>query len=107
MSRIDIMSSLSNRTYCDCLIEMRDYLNVLQEGNQKFTNKNKWYLICLVEELQTYGNRMESAIYDYKEILRTYRTYKKLKVAVRKKKGQLTELEDKIIAIKEKKRRIK
>ena len=87
-SVVDIMSSLKNRTYCDCLRELRDFL-----VHTKLTESQMALAFSLLEELQTYGNRMEAAIYDYKDMMHKYKTIKKLETAIRSKKSQLRKLE--------------
>ena len=47
-----------NRTFCDVLAELRKCDDT----------KNYAVLLSLVEELQTYGNRMEASLYDVKDL---------------------------------------
>lgn len=48
-----------HRTYCDVLHEMRDILKHMDEFN---IVQSRSILKSLVEELQVYGNRMETAL---------------------------------------------
>lgn len=84
-------SSLKNRTYCDCLMEIRDFL-----PHTKLTEKDTHVIMSLVEELQTYGNRMEAAIYDTKDMMSQYKTLKGLKAAIRGEEGKLRRLKDEL-----------
>jgi hypothetical protein len=47
-----------NRTYCDTLEECRNILKHMNVFNYK---KSVYILHSLIEECQTYGNRMEAA----------------------------------------------
>ena len=66
-----------NRMLCDVLEEMR--------GCTKTMNFS--YLLGLIEEVQTLGNRMEAKLYDIKDYDRLYKDIKELK----KKKKELEE----------------
>ena len=84
----DILGSVTNRTFCDTLQEMRDYINTLG----KLTDNQRNHIMSLIEENQTYGNRMEAAIYDYKDVIRKYKTLKKLEARIRRRKSDLKKL---------------
>ena len=58
-----------NRTLCDVLSEMRTCTET----------QNYSYLLGLIEEAQTMGNRMERAIWDQHDIERLRKEHKKLK----------------------------
>ena len=79
-------ASLKNRTYCDCLTELRVFLDTFD--GQKLTDTRKSVIFSLLEELQTYGNRMEAAIYDYGDVLHEFETLTKLKREIRKLEGK-------------------
>lgn len=63
-----------NRTLCSVLEEMR----------KCYETRNFAILPGLIEEAQTYGNRMEAKLSDVKDYERLKKRYKKLKEAVRK-----------------------
>ena len=88
----DIMTSVSNRYVCSVLSEMRDYLGHCK--NAKFTERKYDLMMTLIEESQTYVNRMEAAIYDHGDVLDKFKTYKKLTAAIRKKEAELRRLEE-------------
>jgi chromosome condensin MukBEF complex kleisin-like MukF subunit len=83
-----LASSIGSRTFCDCLQEMRDYINTLG----KLTDNQRDYLRSLIEENQTYGNRMEAAIYDYKEVLHSAKNLKGVERKIRAAKAKLKKL---------------
>lgn len=70
---------MPNRTLC----------NVLQEMRTCCKTKNFSYLEGLIEEAQTLANRMEAALWDQKEFLRTQKKHKKLKAEVKLMQEQL------------------
>lgn len=74
--------SLKNRTYCDCLTEIRVYLETFE--GQKLTEVRHSVILSLIEELQTYGNRLEAALYDHKDVLQDFGSYVKLKREIRR-----------------------
>jgi hypothetical protein len=86
----DFNISVKNRVICSCLQEIRDYLNTFD--NQKLTDNRKSVIMSLVEEIQIYGNRMEAAIYDYKDVLREFTTLTKLRAEIRKQEAKLRKL---------------
>lgn len=80
-----------NRTLCDCLHEMRAILDKIGFWNYK---KSIQILGSLIEEVQTYGNRMEAGLSDKRDISEFYDDRKKLIVeieALEKKKAELEE----------------
>ena len=85
-----IKASVKNRAVCSVLQEMRDYLDVL-----KIKDTQRDFFKTLIEEAQTYVNRMEAAIYDHKDVLALFEDYSKLTAAIRKKKSELRKLEAK------------
>lgn len=72
------MYGFLNRTLCDVLDEMRK------------CDKTKNYapMLSLIEEAQVFGNRMESALSDVKDIKELYKKRKKLKEEVKKLEEQ-------------------
>ena len=66
-----------NRTMCDVLEEMRECTKTL----------NFSYLLGLIEEAQSLGNRMESKLYEIKDYERLHEDIRNLK----KKKKKLEE----------------
>ena len=76
----------TNRYLCEVLSEMRTCSET----------KNYSYLLSLIEEAQTLGNRMEASLYDKKD-------YTRIKDKVKEKKQELKKLEKKIAKKKKKK----
>jgi len=72
-----------NRTLCQVLTEMR----------QCDKTRNYSYLVGLIEEAQTMGNRMEAAFYDIKDV-------NDLNRKIKEKKIELKELVDNINTLK-------
>ena len=72
---------MPNRLLCDVLQEMRECVKTL----------NFSYLLGLVEEAQTIGNRMESKLYDVKDLERLHEEIRDLK---KKKKLEEKKLEE-------------
>ena len=60
------------RTLCDVLEEMR----------KAHETTNFSYLMGLIQEAQTMGNRMEAALWDQKDFKRAETKYKKLKKTI-------------------------
>ena len=58
MSRLNLNYYSINRTFCDVLAALR-------KCNE---TRNYSIMLSLVEELQTYGNRMEAHLYDSKDV---------------------------------------
>ena len=75
-----------NRTFCAVLEEMRASYDTYNFSNIK----------SLIEELQTYGNRMEAGLYDKKDL-------EKLQDEKSKARKELKKLESKIKTLKAKK----
>lgn len=80
-----------SRTLCDALRELRDIVKILDDNN---LDKAKSILSLLAEEIQVYGNRMESALYDKKDIEYYREELKDLKKEVKKLKAEKKELRD-------------
>ena len=75
---------MPNRYLCDVLGEMRECVKTL----------NFSYLLGLIEEAQTFANRMESKLYEIKDFERLHKEIKDLK---KKRKN----LEKKVVALEE------
>jgi cell shape-determining protein MreC len=75
---------MPNRTLCDVLNEMRECVKTL----------NFSYLLGLIEEAQTLGNRMEAKLYEIKDF---EHLHEEIKVLKKKKK----KLEDKVAKLEE------
>ena len=71
-----------NRTLCSVLEEMRD----------ADKTRNYSYLLGLIEEAQSMGNRMESALEDVKDVARLHERRKELHAEVTKLKKEKKEL---------------
>ena len=67
-----------NRTICEVFEEMRQ------------CNKTRNYapLTALIEEAQTFANRMEAKLHDVKEYRRTKEEYKRMREAITKKEEE-------------------
>lgn len=111
---------MPNRTLCDTLQEMRDLLahfviifqppetEEISDANilirQSHTALHH-HILGLIEEAQSHGNRMESALYDQHEILQGAKTRKKLKAVRRKLLNEIIDLELDIEALREEKKK--
>jgi hypothetical protein len=73
---------MPNRTLCDVLEEMR----------KSYETRNFSYLPGLLEEAQSLGNRMESALWDQKDIKRLKEKKKELKEEIEELKEERKEL---------------
>ena len=73
-----------NRYLCSVLDEMR-------ECNK---SKNFSYLLGLIEEAQTLGNRMEAKLYDIKDFELLHEDIAKLKKQKKKLEDKIEELEE-------------
>ncbi len=75
-----------NRLMCDCLEECRKLL--------KANNPNSIHRCMpgLIEEIQTYGNRMEAALSDQSDIKRAHEEIKKLKKEIKTLEAKRDEL---------------
>lgn len=80
-----------NRTACQALKEMRALLKTVDDST---LDRFKCTMSYLVEELQSMYERMESALYDKKDIEYYRKELKELKREVEKLKEQKKELED-------------
>lgn len=87
----------TERTMCSALEDMRKFTNrfevltmsIVEDEHDKETLLKPLYVIySLIEEIQVYGSRMETALTDFKEDRDTKEKYKKLK-------KEIEELEDK------------
>ena len=88
MSRNFEWYSFPNRSVCDCLTEMRALLKTMNDVHPRST------LITLVEEVQTYANRMESALEDASDIRQLYIKRSELKKELKELKAKVEELEN-------------
>jgi hypothetical protein len=79
------MSFYNNRVYCDVLDEMR----------KLYETRNFSSFLGLIEELQIYGNRMEAALEDKKDLMRI----NKAKTSAKKEYRALLEDIKKTIAV--------
>lgn len=68
-----------HRTYCDALAEIREIVSKLSIFN---FHKSKDVLALLVEEMQTYGNRMESGLSYSHNIDKLHKKRKELQIEV-------------------------
>ena len=73
-----------NRMMCDVLEEMRDCTKTL----------NFSYLLGLIEEAQSLGNRMEAKLYDIKDFERLRDDIKDLKKKKKKLEEKVEKLEE-------------
>lgn len=76
---------MPNRTLCEALEEMR----------KAYKTCNFSYLPGLIEEVQSMGNRMESALYDKRDYKWEREKIKKLKARRKKLERQVAKLEEK------------
>jgi len=83
--------SFPSRTMCEALDEIR----------KAYETRNFSYLLGLVEEIQTMGNRMEAALYDKSRLGRAKEEYDELKEKLKSKEKELKILESKIKRLKE------
>ena len=72
-----------NRMMCDVLEEMRVCVKTL----------NFSYLLGLIEEAQTFGNRMEAKLFDIKDFERLHEDIKDLKKKKKELEKKVEELE--------------
>lgn len=75
-----------HRTYCDTLHEMRDIVKHLSVWN---ISRSAAVLSTLIEECQTYGNRMEAGLYYGGDLDRLHKKEKALRKAISKLSEQL------------------
>jgi hypothetical protein len=80
-----------NRTFCDTLEEQRKLLSKISIWNYKRTVS---CLDSLVEEAQTYANRMETALEYQKDIHKLHKKRKALKEEIKLLKECLPEKEE-------------
>ena len=73
-----------NRMMCDVLEEMRDCTKTM----------NFSYLLGLIEEAQSLGNRMEAKLYDIKDYERLHDDIKDLKKKKKKLEEKVEKLEE-------------
>lgn len=113
-------ADMPNRTLCDTLQEMRELIGHLTEIYEpvvpaeqpdaallyhKSFNALKHTILGLLEEAQTCGNRMESALYDTHEVLHGIKTKQKLKAARRKLLHEIIDIELDIEQLREEKKK--
>ena len=75
---------MPNRLICAVFDEMRDCVKTL----------NFSYLSGLIEEAQSLGNRMESHLYDIKDLNHLHKDIKALKKKKKKLKEEVEEVEE-------------
>ena len=85
--------SYPNRTLCQVLDELRKYTTKV--GNTWGT-ANTAYLVSCLEEIQTYANRMESALEDWSDIRHLQKECSKLRKQKKKLAEQVEKLEQRI-----------
>jgi len=69
---------MPNRTLCSVLEEMR----------KAYETRNFSYLIGLIEEAQSMGNRMEARLWDQKDFERAKEEHSKLKAEIKELKKE-------------------
>ena len=74
MSRLNLNYYSINRTFCDVLAELR----------KCHETRNYSIMMSLLEELQTYGNRMEAHLYDAKDLKNLHADIALLKIERKK-----------------------
>lgn len=80
-----------NRTLCATLEEMRKLIKLSPDGYSYGINT----LLSLVEEAQTYANRMESAMEDWDDVREGHKEKHKLKEQLKQLNKGIKHLEDK------------
>ena len=95
MSRRQI-STWPNRTFCDTLDEMR----------QCFKTLNLTAIPGLIEECQTFGNRMEAALADQRDYKEMNEALHELKKEYKPLKEEVEKLEEKIEKLKKEKAKL-
>ena len=75
---------MPNRLLCTVLDEMRECVKTL----------NFSYLLGLIEEVQTLGNRMESRLFEIKDFERLHKEIKALEKKRKKIEDEVEELEE-------------
>jgi len=75
---------MANRYLCTVLDEMRECVKTL----------NFSYLLGLIEEVQTLGNRMESRLFEIKDFERLHKEIKALEKKRKKIEDEVEELEE-------------
>lgn len=88
--------SFPHRTYCDTLHEMREIVDNL---NFLTASKSKYILKSLIEECQTYGNRMEAALAYGHNIDRLHEERKELEEKVKELRKEVPEKQEKGIHV--------
>lgn len=79
-----------NRTYCDCLAEMRKLVKHNVSNRQGLD-----VVMSLIEELQVHGNRMEAALADGKDLVTLRDKIKEAKQEFKDLKAEIEKLEKK------------
>lgn len=93
--RLEELFMWPNRTLCDALSEMR----------KAYETRNFSYLLGLIEEVQSMGNKMESALGDKKDVETFTRDRAKLKKEIKELEAQKYTLEETIADLEEEKER--
>ncbi len=81
----------ARRTFCDTLEEMRDQLKTLNFWNYKRVAS---HLAALIEENQTYGNRMEAGLSYKRSLSELHDEVKRLELKVKDLKASAGEKEN-------------
>lgn len=87
---------MPNRYVCDALSEMRKFLKHHVVKN-RVSKRDEAHLLCLVEEIQTYVNRMEASLGDKWDMHSMQESRSKLSIQhreLRKEVKDLTTLRD-------------
>lgn len=87
------MSYWTNRTWCDCIEEMR----------QAYKTYNFGAILGLIEELQSFGSRMEAGLGNKKDLIKMQKDWSKKKAKL-KELDELIKEKKKILGIKKKKK---
>ena len=83
--------SWPHRTYCDCIEEMRKLTSQLSIWN---IVKYRYIIKLLIEELQTYGNRMEAGLSYEKDLRELHDKKKSLLKDIEKQEKKLRKLQE-------------
>ncbi len=76
----------SRRTFCDTLQEMRDIIATIDECNYKQVAA---HLKSLIEENQTYGNRMEAGLAYKRSLIAAHDELKELEAKIKEHQATL------------------
>lgn len=96
MANFRIGGNYPTRVMCDVLQEMRDYLKAVGKARTVKTKSLVPHLLMCIEEIQTYGNRMESALACQHSLKKWQKMRSEMRDEMKKLKDELRELEDKV-----------